>query len=534
MIAPGIGPPSGGADLVGNKAFNLMRLCGAGMPVPPGFVLSVDWCRRRRAGSLTEEELDAGLAAGIAQLEALTGQRFGSERKPLLVSVRSGAKASMPGMMETILDVGVNDHTVEGLIRATGNPRLAWDSYRRLVQGYVEVVESLPPTTMESLVEAMVVAEGLESERNLDYAQLRRLTQEMLVRYRRLSGKVFPQNPRAQLAAAAMAVLDSWDAPKAVEYRRVTGIAQDAGTAVTVQTMVFGNAGGTSGSGVGFTRNPVSGADEIYIDFQFNAQGEDVVSGRHAAGDTRRLRATLPQIWSQLESIRHQLESLFGDVQDFEFTVQDGLLQLLQTRRGKRTAWAAVEIAVALVRDRICTPEDALKLISDIDLDQVVRRRILKTEEAPLAHAIAACDGVVSGPAALDLDGVKRLAASGVSPILVRREISTSDIAGLASAGGILTELGGRTSHAAVVARQLGKVCLVGCAELSIDMARRSLAIGETKMGEGEIITLDGNDGAIYPGSVEVSIERPLKALEEIKSWREASEQLKRPAGATS
>jgi pyruvate,orthophosphate dikinase len=520
MIAPGIGPPPGGADLVGNKAYNLMRLCAAGMPVPPGFVLSVDWCRRRRAGSLTEEELEAALSSGIARLEALTGQRFGSERKPLLVSVRSGAKASMPGMMETVLDIGLNDHTAEGMIRATGNPRLAWDSYRRLIQGYAEVVEGMAPATMEEPVEAVVAADGLDSERNLDYAQLRRLTQEMLVRYRRASGKVFPQNPRAQLAAAAMAVLDSWDAPKAVEYRRVTGLPQDAGTAVTVQTMVFGNSGGTSGSGVGFTRNPVSGADELYIDFQFNAQGEDVVSGRHPTGDTRRLRATLPQVWGQLEAMRRQLELLFGDMQDFEFTVQDGLLLLLQTRRGKRTNWAAVEIAVALVKEGIVKPEEALALIEGIDLDQVVRKRAQESASPPLARAIAASDGVATGPVALDMDAVKRYAAQGVAPILVRREIATADIAGLAGAGGILTELGGRTSHAAVVARQLGKVCLVGCSDLSIDLGRRAFAIGNVRLGEGEIVTLEGNDGAIYGGKLEVTLERPQAALDVIKGWR--------------
>ena len=523
LIAPGIGPPPGGADLVGNKAFNLMRLCEAGMPVPPGFVLSVDWCRRRRAGTLTEEELEAGLTSGIARLEALTGQRFGSERKPLLVSVRSGAKASMPGMMETVLDIGMNDRTVEGMIRATGNPRLAWDSYRRLVQGFAEVVDTMAPATMEAPIEAVVADDGLASERSLDFAQLRRLTQDMLVRYRRVSGKVFPQNPRAQLAAAAMAVLDSWDAHKAVEYRRVTGLSHDSGTAVTVQTMVFGNSGGTSGSGVGFTRNPVSGADELYVDFQFNAQGEDVVSGRHPTGDTKRLRATLPEVWAQLETIRRQLETLFGDVQDFEFTVQDGVLQLLQTRRGKRTAWAAVEIAVALVKDGICRPPEALALIDGIDLDRVIRKRAQESAAPPLARAIAASDGVVSGPVALDLDAVKRYGAAGATPILVRREIATADIAGLAGAGGILTELGGRTSHAAVVARQLGKVCLVGCADLSVDLARRAIAIGTVKLGEGEIVTLEGNDGAIYAGELAVTIERPQAAIDTIKGWRAAA-----------
>jgi pyruvate,orthophosphate dikinase len=521
MIAPGAGLPKGGANAVGNKAFNLMRMATAGLPAPPGFVLPTSWCARHGAGDLSDQELDAALAAGIAQLEKLTRLEFGGVRRPLLVSVRSGAKVSMPGMMETVLDIGVNDETVEGLIRLTGNPRLAWDSYRRFVQGYADVVAGLPSAPLDSIVESALSDEDVESERDLDHVALRTITKAMLAAYRELAGESFPQEPRVQLARAAAAVFKSWSSPRAVEYRRLYHIDDAAGTAVTVQTMVYGNAGGSSGAGVGFTRNPATGDDELYLDFQFNAQGEDIVSGRRALS-TARLRSVLPSIWDQLEAIRRQLETLFGDAQDFEFTVQDGALYLLQTRSAKRTPWAAVKIAVDLVRDAILTPNEALDLLKEIDLSTIIRTRLDRGASKPLAQAIVASIGVAVGPLALDSAAAERFNAEGRPPILVRRETTTADIVGMAKAAGVLTALGGRTSHAAVVARQLGRVCLVGCAELEINLARRTCAIGSNTLNEGDWITLDGNEGGVYVGHLAVVTERPAAALAIIEEWKKS------------
>jgi pyruvate,orthophosphate dikinase len=519
MIAPHAGLPQGGTDAVGNKAFNLMRLAKAGLPVPPGFVLPTSWCQQHGKGALERAELDAALASGIAEIEKLTRLDFGGARRPLLVSVRSGAKISMPGMMETVLDIGINDTTVEGLICLTGNPRLAWDSYRRLIQGYADVVSGLPSAPFDALVEKALKAEDLESENDLDHVALRSITKAMLSTYHELGGEDFPQDPGVQLAQAATAVFRSWSAPKAVDYRQLYHIDNAMGTAVTVQTMVYGNAGGSSGAGVGFTRNPATGDDELYLDFQFNAQGEDVVSGRRALG-TARLRSVLPHIWDELEGIRHQLESLFGDAQDFEFTVQNGKLYLLQTRAAKRTPWAAIQIAVDLVNDTIISQDEALARLKEIDFSSVVRTRLDQDGKKPLAQAIVASIGVATGPLALDAAAAERFKAQGHAAILVRRETTTTDLTGMAKAIGILTALGGRTSHAAVVARQLGRVCLVGCMDLKIDLARRTCTIGGSPLNEGDWITLDGNEGGIYAGRLEVLTERPAKALAVIEGWK--------------
>lgn len=514
-ILPGAALAPGGAAEVGNKAWNLMRMADAGLPVPPAFVLPTHWCGRRNA----ETALYAALEAGIAQIEAATALDFGGTRHPLLVSVRSGAAVSMPGMMETVLDVGLNADTVEALIRMTGNPRLAWDSYRRLVQGYAEVVAGLPTAPFDALVDAALAQVDAETERDLDHRDLRALTHAMLACYQALAGAAFPSDPHVQLVNAVAAVFRSWDAPKAASYRRINQIDDSAGTAVTVQTMVYGNAGGASGAGVGFTRNPATGANELYFDFQFNAQGEDVVAGRQKLNDNERLRDTLPAVWAQLESFRRALETLFGDAQDFEFTVQSGQLLLLQTRTAKRTDWAALEIGVALVNEGLITPAEALKRLDSIEMAQVTRTRFATPVPPILATAQVASIGVASGTIALDSDTVKRFADAGTPAILVRQATETSDIDGMALAAGILTATGGRTSHAAVVARQLGKVCLVGCSDLVVDMAKRQCRIGTMWLAEGDELSLDGNNGTIHPGRLEVLAECPENALAQIAAW---------------
>ena len=429
----------------------------------------------------------------------------------------------MPGMMETVLDVGLNVATVQGIIRLTGNPRLAWDSFRRLVQGYAEVVADLPTAPFDALVAAAMLRADADTERELDHRDLQALTMALLECYRTLTGKAFPADPREQLQTAAEAVFRSWNAPKATSYRRMNNISDDAGTAVTVQTMVFGNAGGASGAGVGFTRNPATGARELYFDFQFNGQGEDVVAGRQKLRDNDRLRVVLPTVWARLNDICQALEALFGDAQDFEFTVQSGTLFLLQSRRAKRTDWAALAIAVDMVSEGLLTQADGLARLDGIDLKTVVRTTFAPPVSAVLAVAQVASIGVASGAIALDPDAVKRLAAAGTPAILVRRDTVTSDIEGMALAAAILTASGGRTSHAAVVARQLGKVCLVACPDLAIDMDHRQCRIGGTVLHENDFLSLDGNTGSVHAGRLELVTERPERALAVVAEWRLAA-----------
>ena len=516
-ILPGSPLPKGGAQEVGNKAWGLLRMVQAGLPVPPAFVLPTAWCRRTQTAD--QPVLRQTLAAGITRLQSAAGLEFGASRRPLLVSVRSGAAVSMPGMMETVLNIGLNADTVEALIRLTGNPRLAWDSYRRLVQGYAEVVAYLPTAPFEELVTAALKSAEVNDERDLDHRDLRALTLAMLDCYHTLTGSAFPADPHQQLAAAASAVFRSWDAPKAASYRRLNGIDDKAGTAVTVQTMVFGNAGEESGAGVAFTRNPAIGAKELYFDFQFNAQGEDVVSGRQHLGDKDRLRLVLPGVWTRLNEICHDLEILFRDAEDFEFTVQSGVLFLLQARRAKRTDWAALAIAVDMVEEGLLTQAEALAHLDGINLKNVLRTSFAPPVPETLAVAEVASMGVASGVVALDSSAVKRLSLAGTSAIFVRRETVTTDIEGMALAAGILTASGGRTSHAAVVARQLGKVCLVACPGLEINLDSRQCTIGGTVLNEGDSLSLDGNTGAVHLGCLTPLVERPERALAAIATW---------------
>jgi len=508
---------------VGNKAANLIRLSRLGLPVPPGFVLGTDLCRGyfERGGRLPEGFRER-LAVELRQLENATGSFFGSVRRPLLLAVRSGAAASMPGMMETVLDVGVNDAVVRGLIRRTGNPRLAWDCYRRLVESYGEVVLGCPARGFDEIVERAVRDAGVDGVHELEASALEAVTAQALERLRAVSGEPFPQDPWAQLVGAVEAVLRSWRSDRARAYRRAHGLDDALGTAVTVQAMVFGNAGATSGSGVGFTRDPSTGADQLYLDFAFNAQGEDVVSGRKALADARSLARLLPGVYAELRRVKTVLESELGDVQDFEFTVQAGRLYLLQTRAGKRTPWAALRTAVDLVQEGIIDPGTALDRLAGVDLDRLERLRLADADRQPLACATGAGVGVAVGRVAFDPVRAVEMAGAGSPVILVRRDTSTADYEGMAAAAGILTRVGGRTSHAAVVARQLGKVCLVGCRELEIDDRRRRCRIAGRDLAEGDEISLDGDGGRIYAGAVPVLRERPEAALAEVERWRAA------------
>ena len=518
-------PPDAGAsrERVGAKAHGLARMTRLGLPVPAAFALDTACCREVLAagGSLTRR-VEVLLTDGVRRLERLTGRRLGCNRRPLLLSVRSGAAVSMPGMMDSLLNVGLCDATVNGLIRLTGNPRLAWDGYRRLVQGWAEVVAGCRSGPFERVTAEAFAEQELDDPRDLDGAALERLTHEYLELVEALAEEPFPQSPEAQLAAAVAAVFRSWNSPRAVDYRRLNGIDESLGTAVTVQAMVFGNAGGTSGSGVGFTRNPATGERGLYVDFLFNAQGEDVVSGRGAVDQGVRLPLVLPAAHRTIVAVAERLERELGDLQDFEFTIENGVPYLLQVRPGKRTPWAALHIAVDLVEEGLISPAEAVARLADLDLEVLERVvLVIDSDVSPIARATPASIGVAVGEIALDVERVQRRTECGEPVILVREQTSTYDIVGMSAAEGVLTATGGRTSHASVVARQLGKVCLVGCDGLQIDLERRRCSFEGRHLAEGEVLSIDGDRGLVYAGRMPVERWRPEAALASVRRWRQ-------------
>lgn len=500
------------AQRVGSKAFGLLRMSELGLPVPPAFVLGTHYCSSAAMRLLAAQRATWG--PGLQQVELATGKRFGDPHAPLLLAVRSGAPVSMPGMLGTLLNIGLCDATLAGLLRQTGNPRLVWDTYRRLVASYGELVGGISPQVFEAEYDALP---GTPDEHGqLDFAQLRELTHRSLRAYERSAGQPFPQDPEAQLGGAIQAVLASWDSDKAREYRRQCHIDESVGTAVTAQSMVFGNGGGRSGAGVGFTRDPATGAPGMWVDFLFNAQGEDVVSGRRRAQGHEELARTMPSLWRTLCEFGARLERAFSDMQDFEFTVQDARLYLLQTRSGKRTPEAAVRIAFDLLDAGIIDAATVRQRTSEFDPATLVRKRVVfrdGTAPTPLAHAASACSGVATGEIALDAAAVDARRAAGASVILVRRDAETGDLSALQPASGLLTQRGAKTSHAAVIARQLGKVCLVGCEALRVDEAARTVTLGEATFHEGQVLTLDGNDGVIYAGEA-CTTDEPLTDLQ--------------------
>ena len=500
------------ASVLGFKAWNLARMAALGLPVPPAFVIGTGWCAA--ADELRPQHWQAALDA----LEAHCRLRLGDERHPLLLSVRSGAPVSMPGMMETLLNIGLCDHTLSGFIRVSGHPRLAWDAYRRLIAGYGEVVAGIDAAFFEADLDTL---RGEVEERQLDFAALRELCARHLETYRREAGEAFPHDAHEQLRQAVAAVFRSWSSEKACTYRTLHGVDDHIGTAVTVQQMVFGNAGGLSGAGVGFTRDPSSGEARPWVDFLFNAQGEDVVSGRRSALGHEQLAAVAPAIWHTLTGMAARMEEAFGDMQDFEFTVQQSQLHLLQTRSGKRTALAAARIALDLLDEGRIDARTAAERTRGLDAAALMQRRIATVDGgalAALARAASAASGIACGEIALDEARARSRRAAGAKVILVRHDAETRDLAALDLAEGLLTARGARTSHAAVVARQLGKVCLVGCEDLHIDEARREVQLAGQTLPEGALITLDGNEGAIYAGVAEVVESVPEALLARIEA----------------
>lgn len=505
---------------MGSKAFNLLRMADLGLPVPPALVIGTHY-----AGAPDECTL-ALFSVGLPALQEVAGLIFGDARRPLVVSVRSGAPVSMPGMMETLLNIGLCDQTLPGFLRQTGNPRLVWDAYRRLIASYGEVVMGLPAHLFEDEIER--VTQGRD-ERLLDFAELRDLTNRFQEVYLRHAGRPFPQDVNEQLWGAVRAVFLSWQSEKASAYREINHLDAAMGTAVTIQCMVFGNSGGHSGAGVGFTRNPTSGERQPWVDFLANAQGEDVVSGRRNAHGHEALAHVAPDAWCRLQDAAQSLEQEFLDMQDFEFTVQDGVLYMLQARPGKRTPLASARIALNLMEEGLIDAATALERTRDLHEEELGTVQLamqgaggLDAQARPLGHAMSACSGVVSGEIVLDGARAAARAADGVRLILVRQDAETSDIAALEHSAGLLTQRGARTSHAAVVARQLGKVCLVGCEPLQIDLAARTVRLGDVVLNEGEVITLDGNDGGIYAGTVAATLVPDATLIERMRALRTA------------
>ncbi|MEZ5665600.1 MAG: PEP/pyruvate-binding domain-containing protein [Burkholderiaceae bacterium] len=516
LVSAGQGVVFKGAsrETMGGKAFNLLEMANLGLQVPPALVIGTHYTSDPSSSLMPLNQW------GLPELEEVTGLKLGDERHPLIVSVRSGAPVSMPGMLETLLNVGLCERTVGGLLRQTGNPRMVWDAYRRLIATYGEVVAGVPNATFEQALREVV---GDRDERNLDFAEHRTLARRYLDVYLAETGQDFPQDPHEQLNASVLAVFHSWDLSKARAYRQMHGLSESMGTAVTIQRMVFGNTGSHSGAGVGFTRNPMTGEPGLWLDYLVNAQGEDVVGGHRRAHGHDSLDRSAPVAHELLKHAAAQLESHFGDMQDLEFTVQDGELYLLQTRSGKRTVQAAARIALDMLDEGLIDKAQARERTQEINAATLAVMRLAGTDDAQaaqLATAAPASGATVWGEIALDAGRVQARVKAGVPVILVRTDALTDDIAALQAADGLLTRNGARTSHAAVVARQLGKVCLVGCSDLQVDLARREIRIGERTLAEGDLITLDGVDGRVFAGRMEVVSETDEVLLSRLNALR--------------
>src|SRR3954465_11780514 len=496
--------------LLGGKGANLAEMTRIGLPVPPGFTISTEVCTHYYANKRTyPKELQKQVEAGVANMEKILGKKFGDLDRPLLVAVRSGARDSMPGMMDTILNLGLNDQTVQALVKASKNERFAWDCYRRFIQMYGDVVMNVQKRAGEDHEPFEVVIEGFKEEKykngHLEDSKLTAEDQQELVkRFKALikerTGKAFPNDPWDQLRGAAGAVFGSWMNDRAIVYRRKYNIPSGGGTAVNVQAMVFGNTGDTSGSGVAFTRNPANGTNEFYGEFLINAQGEDVVAGVRTPEPVLKLKDQMPKSYAELLKVRATLEKHFKDVQDIEFTIQEGKLFMLQTRNGKRTAAAALKFSIDMVKEKLIdwktailrNPADQLEqLLAPIfDLSEVKKATVIAT-------GLPAGPGAATGKIYFNADRAVQAAEKGEKVLLVRVETSPEDLRGMIAAEGILTARGGVSSHAALVARQMGKVCVCGAASLEVDYDRKVATIAGQSFGEGEFLSIDGTSGTV-------------------------------------
>ena len=493
-------------NLLGGKGANLAEMTALGIPVPTGFTVTTEACNKYyEDGKVISPEVMEQIHASIKELEKIAGKEFGSEEDPLLVSVRSGARVSMPGMMDTILNLGLNDVAVEVVANKTNNPRFAYDSYRRFIQMFSDVVMGIEKRLFEDKLDAMKEAKGVEFDTDLDANDLKELVGQFKELYKKEKGEDFPQDPKVQLVESITAVFRSWDNPRAIVYRRLNDIPGDWGTAVNVQQMVFGNKGETSGTGVIFSRNPATGENKIYGEYLMNAQGEDVVAGIRTPQPISQLEEQNPAIYKQLTDIIATLEGHYKDMQDMEITIEEGKLYFLQTRNGKRTAQAALKIAVDLVEDGTLTKEEAILKVEPKQLDTLLHPAFDSAElkkANPVAKGLPASPGAACGKIAFTADESKERAEKGEKVVLVRLETSPEDIEGMIAAEGILTVRGGMTSHAAVVARGMGTCCVAGCGEIKVDEETKTVTIAGNTYGVDDYISIDGSTGNVYAEAV--------------------------------
>jgi pyruvate,orthophosphate dikinase len=523
-------------DVLGGKGAGLAEMTNVGLPVPPGFTIQTESCREFMRGKLSDA-VDKEMYAALARLEELQGQKLGAGKNPLLVSVRSGAKFSMPGMMDTILNLGLNDKAVEALAKLSGNPRFAYDSYRRLIQMYGDVVLDVPKKSFEHIFDGVKKRVKVK----FDYELKPDALQEIIVEYKKLikkeTGKEFPQDPKEQLVGARNAVFRSWMNDRAKTYRRINRIDDWLGTAVNVQAMVFGNLGETSGTGVGFTRNPATGEKIFFGEYLMNAQGEDVVSGVRTPNPISHLEEQMPECYAQLKEITSRMEKHYRDMQDFEFTIQDGKLYMLQTRNGKRTGLAAVRVAIDMVKEGLITQEESIHRVEPNQLyDFLVPRLIEKGEKIEvLATGLPASPGAAVGQIVFSAEEAVKQHASGKYPviILVRGETTPEDIAGMEVADGILTSRGGMTSHAAVVTRGMGKCCVAGAGDCIVDEAKKELRVKGKTFKQGDWLSLDGTTGRVINGKLKTLEAQPDDPdLVTYMSWVDPVRRLKIRANA--
>ncbi len=489
-------------NLLGGKGANLAEMTNIGLPVPQGFTITTEACTKYYDdGKILSQEVVDQIHDALKTVEEINNKKFGDNNNPLLVSVRSGARASMPGMMDTILNLGLNDVAVEGLAKLTGNPRFAYDSYRRFIQMFADVVMEIDKANFEALMDAMKEAKGVKLDTELDADDLKKLVQEFKVKYAELKGEEFPQDPKTQLLEAVKAVFRSWDNPRANVYRRLNGIPYSWGTAVNVQTMVFGNMGDDSGTGVAFSRNPATGENELYGEYLFNAQGEDVVAGIRTPQPIAHLQQDNPEIYEQFKKVTKILEKHYRDMQDMEFTIEKGKLYMLQTRNGKRTAQAALKIAIDMVKEGLINEKEAVLMVEPKSLDALLHKgfdqKALK-EAKPITKGLNASPGAACGQVVFSAERAKECKAQGMKVVLVRLETSPEDIEGMIASQGILTCRGGMTSHAAVVARGMGACCVAGAGEIRVNEEEKWFEVGGKRYNELDWISIDGNTGYVY------------------------------------
>ena len=518
-------------SLLGGKGANLAEMTNIGLPVPPGFTITTKACINfYDEGKTLWPSLIDEIKLHLAEVEKTLNKRFSDEENPLLVSVRSGAVFSIPGMMDTILNLGLNDKAVKGLAKSTGNERFAYDSYRRFIQMFSDVAMEIPKVRFESLLEEMKEKKGVHNDTDLDSEDLKALVEMYKKVYFEEKHEEFPQDPMKQLELAIKAVFESWNNPRAMIYRKLNDIPHDLGTAVNVQSMVFGNMGDKSGTGVAFTRNPADGENKLFGEFLINAQGEDVVAGIRTPNEISELKDIMPEVYSQFVDATKKLEHHYKDMQDIEFTIENERLFLLQTRAGKRTAHAAINVAVDLVDENLISKEEAIMRIEPNQLDQLLHPMFEPKALADaqiIAKGLPASPGAASGKIYFHADDVVAAKARGEKSILVRQETSPEDIEGMVAAEGILTARGGMTSHAAVVARGMGKCCVAGCSEIRVDETSKIIKVKNEIIKEGEFISLDGSAGTVYRGEI-IKIQPELSGnFEKFMTWVDEFRRLK-------